>query len=318
MTVSGGTGAYGTVSGPIVTGDTATYTVTFTPSTTTGSPMTITADFAADSHYNAKSGTDSLTVNPAGPGPLHHFDISAISTPQTAGTAITGITITAKDSSGATVTSYVSSTILTETDGGAGGSVTQSPVTFANGVWSGSLTLTKSGTGVTITASGGGKTGVSNTFTVNPGSATSLTVSGFPSSITAGTAGSVTVTAKDANGNTATGYGGTVKITSTDGQAVLPANYAFLAGDNGVHQLSVTLKTAGTQSITATDTGTGSITGSQTGITVNAAAATKLAFIVSPTTVVHGHVSSVFTVQRQDQYGNPTPSWKYTSRLKQL
>ena len=83
----------------------------------------------------------------------------------------------------------------------------------------------------------------------------------------------VTVTAKDAFGNTATGYLGTVHFTSSDGAAVLPANYTFVAGDNGTHTFSVTLKTVGTQSITATDTVTGTITGTQSGIVVHAAIA---------------------------------------------
>ena len=53
---------------------------------------------------------------------------------------------------------------------------------------------------------------------------TYFVVSGFPSPTVAGVAHSVTVTAMDAYGNTATGYAGTVKITSSDSQAVLPAN----------------------------------------------------------------------------------------------
>ena len=98
-----------------------------------------------------------------------------------------------------------------------------------------------------------------------------LLVSGFPNPVTSGTSQSFTVTAKDANGNIATGYVGTVHFTSSDSQAVLPANYAFAASDKGVHVFSATLKTVGTQSITATDTVTASITGTQSGITVNAA-----------------------------------------------
>ena len=78
-----------------------------------------------------------------------------------------------------------------------------------------------------------------------------------------GSAFNVTVTAKDAFGNTATVYTGTVHFTSDDGAAVLPANYTFVAGDNGSHQFSVTMNTAGTHSITATDTVTGSITGTR-------------------------------------------------------
>ncbi|MGD0645404.1 MAG: DUF4082 domain-containing protein [Candidatus Bathyarchaeia archaeon] len=112
-------------------------------------------------------------------------------------------------------------------------------------------------------------TGAQTGITVNPGAAASLSVTGFTNPATAGTAGTITVTAKDAYGNTATGYRGTVKITSSDGAATLPSNHQFTSGNNGVYTFSVTLNTVGTQSITATDTTTSSITGSQTGITVN-------------------------------------------------
>jgi hypothetical protein len=82
--------------------------------------------------------------------------------------------------------------------------------------------------------------------------------------------GTVTVVAKDAFNNTATGYLGTIHISSTDPSATLPPNYTFLVGDSGVKTgLSVTLITAGTQTITATDTVTGTITGSSSSITVN-------------------------------------------------
>src|SRR2546421_243001 len=70
-----------------------------------------------------------------------------------------------------------------------------------------------------------------------------------------------------------------VHFTSTDSQAGLPADYTFVSGDNGVHSFSVTLKTAGAQSITATDKTTATITGTESGITVAAAAASK--FVVS-------------------------------------
>jgi hypothetical protein len=112
--------------------------------------------------------------------------------------------------------------------------------------------------------------------------ATSLAVAGFPSPVTAGTAGTFTVTARDANGNAAPGYTGTVHFTSSDPQAVagngLPNDYTFVAGDHGVHTFSATLKTAGpSQSITATDRTTMSITGTQSGIVVNPAAADHFA-----------------------------------------
>ncbi len=105
--------------------------------------------------------------------------------------------------------------------------------------------------------------------TVVYGTATHFAVSGLSSPQTAGVAGTITVKALDAYGNTAPTYDGTVHFTSSDSKAVLPANYTFNSTDKGVHASSVTLKTAGTQSVTATDTVTASIKGSQTGIVVS-------------------------------------------------
>src|SRR5207245_1566816 len=123
------------------------------------------------------------------------------------------------------------------------------------------LTATDTGTS-TITGSQSG-------IIVNPTADERRVGKGFASPSTAGTASNVTVTAKDAYGNTATGYLGTVSFGSSDSQAALPANYAFVAADAGVHSFSATLKTAGSRSLTATDTGTSTITGSQSGIIVN-------------------------------------------------
>ena len=88
------------------------------------------------------------------------------------------------------------------------------------------------------------------------------------------------MTAFDSNGNVATGYTGTVHFTSTDGQVppepACPLNYTFTTGtggDNGVHTFTATLKTAGSQSITATDTEVPGISGTQSGITTDAAQA---------------------------------------------
>src|SRR2546422_5280482 len=122
-------------------------------------------------------------------------------------------------------------------------------------------------------------------ISVNPAAASTLIVAGFPSPVTAGTAGNFTVTAKDPYGNTATGYAGTVHFTSSDGQAVLPADSTLT---NGAGSFSATLKTAGTQSLTATDTATASITGSQTGITVNPAATSTLVVASLPSPVAAG------------------------------
>src|SRR5205814_2304370 len=81
-------------------------------------------------------------------------------------------------------------------------------------------------------------------------------VSGFPSTVTAGVTGNFTVTVLDAIDDTVIGYTGTMHFSSTDSQAVLPADYAFTAADQGVHIFTngVTLKTAGSQTVTGNGT----------------------------------------------------------------
>jgi len=144
--------------------------------------------------------------------------------------------------------------------------------------------------------------------------ASSIAVSGFPSSITAGASGSITVTAKNADGTTDTQYTGTVHFTSTDSQAALPADYTFTAADAGVHTFSATLKTAGTQSITATDTVTASLTGTDSGITVNPAAASALSVTGFPSPITAG-VAGSFTVTARDPFGNIATGYTGTVRF---
>ena len=89
---------------------------------------------------------------------------------------------------------------------------------------------------------------------------------------TAGSAYAVTVTVKDAIGNINSAYTGTVRLTSSDGAASLPAAYTFTAADSGSHTFTVKLNTTGAQTITAADTATGTLTGN-TSVTVNPAPA---------------------------------------------
>src|SRR4029078_530094 len=66
----------------------------------------------------------------------------------------------------------------------------------------------------------------------------------------------VTIIAFDANMNIATGYRGTVHFSSDDATLVLPADYTFLAADNGVHEFQFTVDTPRTVTINAADTST--------------------------------------------------------------
>ena len=157
---------------------------------------------------------------------------------------------------------------------------------------------------------GNGNTTTSGTLIV-AGSATALAVTGFPSPTTAGASQSFTVRALDSNGNTAIGYTGTVHFTSSDVQAVLPANYTFVTADNGVHTFNGTLGTVGTQSISATDTANGGITGTQSGIVVNAGPTAQLLVSGYPTPVIAG-TSHPFSVTAQDAFGNLTTGYTGT------
>ena len=148
----------------------------------------------------------------------------------------------------------------------------------------------------------------STSATVNPVASFTVTA---PASATAGTAFSVTVTAKNASNATITGYVGTVHFTSSDpGSPVLPTDYTFVSGDNGVHVFTngVTLKTAPSRTITVNDTADVTKTGTAT-VTVNAAAASKLAFTQQPgggTSAIAWTTQPIVAVQ--DAFGNTTSS----------
>jgi len=147
--------------------------------------------------------------------------------------------------------------------------------------------------------------------TVLHGSATHLSVSGILNPYPSGSTHSVTVTALDSYGNPDPTYHGTVHFTSSDTKAVLPGDYTFTGADAGVHTFSVTLKTAGTQSVRARDTATATITGVQTGIVVTPGAAVSLIVSGIPSPYPAGSAHSV-TVKALDAYGNVATGYRGT------
>jgi hypothetical protein len=76
---------------------------------------------------------------------------------------------------------------------------------------------------------------------------------------------SVTVTAHDAFGNVATSYSDTVDFSSSDSQANFPASNAMTSGRG---KFSVTLNTAGTQTVTVSDSVNHGIAGTSKQISV--------------------------------------------------
>jgi hypothetical protein len=131
---------------------------------------------------------------------------------------------------------------------------------------------------------------------------------------TAGSAFALTLTAKDAYGNTATGYAGTAHFTGTGAKAVPPANCTFTSTDAGQHAFSVTLRTADSQSLAAAGTATSGIASTAKGIVVNPAAAAK--FILSaPSSGTHG-VAFGPTLTVEDAHGNVVAGYTGTAHFK--
>src|SRR5262249_50207785 len=110
-------------------------------------------------------------------------------------------------------------------------------------------------------------TGTQTGITVMGVPATVLSITGFSLPVTAGTPGTFTVSLFDAAGHIVLSYRGTVHFTTSDAQAVLPADYTFTAADGGVHTFSATLKTAGARTLTVTDTASGGLSGTWAGTT---------------------------------------------------
>jgi parallel beta-helix repeat protein len=106
----------------------------------------------------------------------------------------------------------------------------------------------------------------------------------------------ITVTALNPANKTVIDYPGTVAFSTSDPQWIAPSPGTLT---NGTGTFSATLKTAGSQSITAGD---GLISGQLTPITVNAAAAASLT-LGAPATATAGTAFSV-TVAAKDLYGN--------------
>jgi hypothetical protein len=192
-----------------------------------------------------------------------HFSVVSATYLVTAGTPI-NVTVTAADASGNTVTSYSGTVHFTSNDSKA---VLPANSPLVNGVGTFSATLNTSGN-QTILA-----TDTSNA-SIN-GSTGPLPVSGpathfsITSAISVATRASILVGVNplDASNNFSSGYNGTVHLTSSDRNAILPAN----GGSGGSFQ--VTFETAGNQTITATDVATPSITGTSSNIAVTESSA---------------------------------------------
>ncbi len=226
--------------------------------------------------------------------------ISNLSTTPTAGVA-GDVTVTAQDAQGNTVTGYTGTVTLTSSDTKATLPAAYTFTAADQGVHLFTGVAFKTSGAQTLTAGDGTLSATAN-VTVAAAAAAKLSVTGLNSPFTAGTVGTLVVKALDAFDNVAVGYGGTVMFSSNDAQAQLPADYAFVTGDQGTRSFSVSLRTVGTREVTASDQAA-SLTASQAGIQVVPAAVQGFKITGLPTSVVAGEVTA-FTVTAVDAFGN--------------
>ena len=259
---------------------------------------------ATDTTTPAITGRGTISVTAA---LLGGFDVTGF--PSTTAGAAHTFNLTVRNTIGQVMTGYTGTVVFSSSDVQAGLPASYTFTAADKGSHVFTATLRTAGLQSlfardSVTASiNGSQTGIA----VTAAAAASLSITGYPAT-TAGVANNFTVTVRDAYGNLATGYTGTVKFTSTDKQAVLPANYRFVAADGGVHVFSGTFKTAqgsqnlGGHTLTVQDIGNVALVSSETNIIVSHATMTNFA-IVYPSTLVVG-TPFALKVIAQDDFGN--------------
>jgi S-adenosylmethionine hydrolase len=275
-------------------------------SATLPAPSTLSAGIGTFSATLDKTGLETLSASDAanslqanasvqvGPAAAASISLGAPAT-TTAGTSVT-VTVTVHDALGNVDTGYTGTLHFTSTDPAA---VLPANLALTGGTGSFSANLHTAGTQTLTVADT--RTGTLSATTsgiqVSPALATHFSVTA-PAAATAGSPLNFTVTARDAFGNTATGYQGTVQFTSSDPAAVLPAPVS-LAG--GVGTFSATLATATNQTLTATDGATASLTGAAS---VQVAPAAAAAFVISTPASTAAGSTLTFTITARDAFGN--------------
>ena len=157
---------------------------------------------------------------------------------------------------------------------------------------------------------------ISATFAINTAVATKLVFSaGAPQTLTAGVVSptAIVVQRQDASNNPVSTGTAQITVTLTTGSSG-GAFYSNSGGTSAITSITIAAGSSSSASFYYKDTVASTsrtLTGASNGLTsattnfvINAGTATKLAFTVAPTTVVHHAISTVFTVQIQDAYGN--------------
>ncbi|MBX6351037.1 MAG: S-layer homology domain-containing protein [Clostridia bacterium] len=164
--------------------------------------------------------------------------------------------------------------------------------------------IDKAGTGYQLIARSGSLIlDHSEAFDIAVGPAATFVVTPAVQQATAGEPVQVAVTVTDAGGNTVTNYAGTVRFSSSDGQAVLPADLTFTGTESGQSTFTVEFRTSGNQTVTVTDSVDAAVTGTSSTVAVLPAEPHNVVVTASPTVViVHG--TATVTARVRDAYGN--------------
>ncbi|MGH7492005.1 MAG: hypothetical protein ACREOO_06380, partial [bacterium] len=223
---------------------------------------------------------------------VDHFEISAIGN-QTAGTPF-NVTITAKDASNNTVTTFTGTVSLSDLSNSIQPTTSNN---FAAGVLTQSVSITKSFTSNRLTVTGLGKTNQSNAFNVTPAALSKFGISSVAGQ-TAGQSFPITITAQDQFDNTVTGFAGSVTISLNTGTITPSTSGTFSAG---VRTVSVTIPAAGNNRIINVTDGA-SHTGASNSFNVSASGLDRFVFSTIPTQQAGTNFS--FTITAKDASGN--------------
>ena len=252
-------------------------------------------------------------------GNLDHFEISAIGATQTAGVQI-AVTITAKDSSNNIIPGFTSTAAISDTTGTI---APQSTGTFIGGVWNGTVTITKAGTGISLNVAAAGKPGTSNTFAVNAGAAAALAIKTQPSSSAAAGAPFAVqpqIAVCDGFGNTLTSDNST-QVTAargSSGTSTLSGVLTRTAVNGIVSFTNLTYSKAETMKIDFTSAGLAHIESNS--ITVAGGTPAKIVIVTQPSET--GNAGSAFarqpSVKLRDAYDNDskTPGVAISASIK--
>ena len=106
-------------------------------------------------------------------------------------------------------------------------------------------------------AGGGGEGGDGQGYLLPVGILHHFTIWGAPTKVAGSSTFTVVVSPRDRWDNPVTGYTGTIRFSSSDRLAQLPADYMFDPSDQGVHLFSIGLNTPGSQTLAVTATSGG-------------------------------------------------------------